>query len=140
MKAFAIFNPIHCFVHRLNNILKICFFQSERKKKKQQQQPNPSASTLNPDTTVDQNVVAPASIGESPANDSESDVSEQEEDQQESNLYGEDTWIRLQRRKSSEKIPAQKMLVEDIPADAKKALLLLKQAKKLVEYAKKVQA
>ena len=31
MKEFAAYAPVYCFGHRLNNILKICFFQQQNK-------------------------------------------------------------------------------------------------------------
>ena len=33
IKAFSPYEPIYCFVHRINNVLKVCFFQQQQQNK-----------------------------------------------------------------------------------------------------------
>ena len=134
VKAFAVYNPVYCFGHRLNNILKICFFQRERKTK----QNTVYLSNEAPARTTHQRTVAGAVTDPSLSDDSDSESSEDENDQQELNVSNEETWITFQKKKSNKKNTAEKMAVGDLPDDAKKTLTVLKQTKKLVKYVKKV--
>lgn len=123
---------MYCFGHRLNNILKLCFFQDKKTKK------NVAYSSSDDRTrTTQQNISSSVLNLDGLSDDFDSDSSEIEENHQECNLSDEETWIRL-KRKANEKAAAQQISVEDIPEDAKRILFALKQTKKLVKYVKKV--
>jgi hypothetical protein len=134
VKAFALYNPLYCFGHRLNNILKICFFQVIKNKKDQN-----NLNSLNDNSTTRKKTnVTPVILGENSSSDSDSD-SELDEENQELNVIIEDTLINFQKKKSrTTATAAQKMSVDDIPPEAKKIILLLKQTKDLVKYVKQV--
>jgi hypothetical protein len=135
VKAFAVYNPINCFGHRLNNILKICFFQCTKKKKNQN---NASSINDNPPAMVE-NYFVPVIPGENASSDSESELSELELENQELNAINDDTLVKFQKKKQrATATTAQKLSVVDIPAEAKKIILLLKQTKDLVKYVKQV--
>jgi hypothetical protein len=133
VKAFATYNPLYCFGHRLNNILKICFFQQQKKKKKQH---DASSTTNNPTIVIQKPNVIPVLPDENLSSDTDSELSELEEEE-ELNVLNGDALIKFQKKKKSD-TTAQKMLVEDIPFEAKKIILLLKQTKSLVKYVKQV--
>lgn len=134
IKAFVPYEPIYCFGHRINNVLKICFFQQQNKKKKQIQlvannisiAPKPTSTT--PDLTVQ---------NESLSSSSESEQELEEEQQKELNKRLPIVKPKYKRAATSAE-NAQKLLLEDVPPEAKQILLVLRQAKKLVKYVKSV--
>ena len=85
------------------------------------------------------NDVVAVNPGEDALSDSESELSELEIENQELNVINDDTLVKFQKKKQRAIAPtAQKMSVVDIPAEAKKIILLLKQTKDLVKYVKQV--
>ncbi|CAF2915108.1 unnamed protein product [Rotaria sp. Silwood2] len=152
VKAFAIYNPIYCFGHRLNNILKICFFQQQKKKKDKHDELSTtnttsinsattinSAITINSATTINSTTnVVPVLQYENSSSDSESESSDLEEENYELNVLNEDTLVKFQKKKKVYTYTAtgQIMSVKDIPHEAKKIILLLKKTKELVKYVK----
>ncbi|CAF4039435.1 unnamed protein product [Rotaria sp. Silwood1] len=139
VKAFAIYNPIYCFGHRLNNILKICFFQQQKKKKDKPDELSTTTNTtsINSATTINSTTnVVPVLQYENSSSDSESESSDLEEENYELNVLNEDTLVKFQKKKKVYTATAQVMSVEDIPHEAKKIILLLKKTKKLVKYVK----
>ena len=140
VKAFAQYEPLYCFGHRINNILKIGFFQQQKKKKTQENQLRTTdiiGATMSISVTtdsMDQNETLSSS------SESESSELEQEEEQQQKNESNEYSTlvIRKIKKSSSRKESAQKLLVDNIPSEAKQVLFILKQAKKLVNYVKLV--
>jgi hypothetical protein len=136
IKAFAQYEPIYCFAHRINNVLKICFFQQQKNKKKKQQTQlrtnDISAGTKPASTTVD-------SIDqEDLSSSSESDSSDLEQEEEQQNKLIECLPVVKPRPKktSSTTTISQKISLDDIPPVAKLVLFVLKQAKKLVKYVK----
>ena len=135
VKAFSVYNPIYCFGHRLNNILKIGFFQVI----KNQVKTNPSSLNDNTRTTRKKINSTSLTLCENSSSDNESEFSELDEENEALNIINEDTLIKFQKKTSrTSLISAQKMSVNDIPPEAKKIILLLKQTKDLVKYVKQV--
>lgn len=134
MKAFALYQPLYCFGHRLNNVLKVCFFQHQHTKK------TSNVSSMKNDSTqaARQTTADVNTPGDDALSDSESDSSEEDENDQDSSLTDEDTLVEFQRKKLLKTTASQKMSINDIPAGAKKVILLLKRTKKLVKYVKQV--
>ncbi len=91
----------------------------------------------NPTTTVQNNItrIIPS---QDPSISSESDSSELDEDKEGLNLINEDALIKFQKKKPRKTTAPQNMPVDDIPPEAKKVILLLKQSKDLAEYMKQV--
>ncbi len=133
VKAFGIYNPLYCFGHRLNNVLKICFFQQKKKKKNQN---NRSSIYSNSAAVIQKNSNIPVVTTENLLNVSESESSESEEENQDFDVIDEDTLIKYQKK--SRTTTAQQVSVDDIPVEAKKIILLLQQTKALVKYIKHV--
>ncbi|CAF0841728.1 unnamed protein product [Rotaria sordida] len=126
IKAFAMYDPIYCFGHRLNNILKICFFQ-QKKKEKSQRDESSIGNTLS--TIMPKENSTPVVLDENTSSASESELSDFEENQE---LYflNENTLVKFQKKNRTTTI-TQKMSVNDIPSEAKKILTLIKQTKDL---------
>ncbi|CAF1143835.1 unnamed protein product [Adineta ricciae] len=112
LKAFSKHDPICCFGHRLNNVLKICFFYQQSKRKTNKSPPKEVFSSTTLILPNDCSGVEKDELSSS----SDSDSSGDEENQREN--YP----------------PEQSSLA--IPSEAKQVLFVLKQAKKLVKYAK----
>ncbi len=88
---------------------------------------------------VEKNYFVPVIPGENASSDSESELSELELENQELNAINDDTLVKFQKKKQrATATTAQKLSVVDIPAEAKKIILLLKQTKDLVKYVKQV--
>ncbi|CAF1195155.1 unnamed protein product [Rotaria sordida] len=126
IKAFAMYDPIYCFGHTLNNILKICFFQ-QKKKEKSQRDESSIGNTLS--TIMPKENSTPVVLDENTSSASESELSDFEENQE---LYflNENTLVKFQKKNRTTTI-TQKMSVNDIPSEAKKILTLIKQTKDL---------
>lgn len=133
VKAFSIYNPIYCFGHRLNNILKICFFQQDNKSKRN----CVSISSKDSARTTQSSVVLDSLVDGNLSDDSESESSECGDEYQELNLGNEKTWITFKKEKSNGKMATEKISVEDISDDAKKILVALRKTNRIVKYVKK---
>lgn len=133
--AFRPFEPLFCFGHRLNNVLKTTFFQNKMKKKV-------ADSKL---TTVDR-IIVNSPIQEekkfSPVIDS--DFSSSGESEQESYSLPAMSVKKKQTKQSRKETNSEKeqslrrIHVDDISIEAKKVILTLSQCKKIVRYIKKV--
>ncbi|CAF1471176.1 unnamed protein product [Adineta steineri] len=136
LKAFAKYDLICCFGHRLNNVLKVCFFYQQTKKKKKNNQASSKDNTCSTAKSTPPTNSARVEKDEL-SSSSDSSLSDDEENQRENYVTEQSSLVILRRRKkSSTTQSAQKMVVEDIPPEAKQVLLVLKQAKKLVKYVK----
>ncbi|CAF4052179.1 unnamed protein product, partial [Rotaria sordida] len=143
VKAFAIYNPIYCFGHRLNNILKICFFQQQKKEKNKPNELSTTTNTtsINSATTINSTTnVVPVLQYENSSSDSESESSDLEEENYELNILNEDTLVKFQKKKNVYTATGQIMSVKDIPHEAKKIILLLKKTKKLTSLNQEIKA
>ena len=138
IKCFAKYEPIYCFGHRLNNVLKLCFFHHQKKKKKVHLTTNDISVVSEPASTTADSVVRNEDLSDS--SESNSSESEQEIDVEQQNKSNQSLLVIQPRHKKKPTAAnsAQKMPVENAPPEAKKVLFMLKQAKKLVKYVKLV--
>lgn len=140
-KAFKSFQPLFCFGHRLNNVLKRAFFQHLKK----------SSSLDNPLRTVDGSSttsITPSSSATQPAEEISTDDSEMSsEDDCEPTVSIPIARKRKDKAKLSSKSkrvhrdlqPIQmKMTIDQVPSSAKQVLRTLHQCKRVVKFAKKV--
>ena len=140
-KAFKSFQPLFCFGHRLNNVLKRAFFQHLKK----------TSSSDHPLKTVDGSSTAAITSSSSaiqPAEEISTDDSEMSSDDDcESTVALPISRKRKDKAKSSSKssrIPTDlqqihmKMTIDEVPSSAKQVLRTLHQCKRVVKYAKKV--
>jgi hypothetical protein len=133
--AFKIFDPIFCYGHRSNNVVKISFFQNTKKKKKV------NAGNIIEDGGAQSSVVVKDTHGINTDNDLSSDESESSSEDE---CDIETAYPVVQRKnfttssRSEPAFPAEKMTVDQIPACAKRVLVTLNQCKKIVKYVKKV--
>ncbi|CAF1294249.1 unnamed protein product [Rotaria sordida] len=139
IKCFAQYEPLYCFGHRLNNILKTCFFQQQKKKKKQIQLTTNDISTEREPTLTTTGLTVQTE-GLSSSSEFNSSESEQEVEEEQQTKFNKSLPLVKPRYKKTSATAnnAQKMLVENAPPEAKQVLLMLKQAKKLVKYVKLV--
>ena len=134
VKAFAVYNPVYCFGHRLNNILKIFFFQQQTK-----DQSNEATTDNNPKIIKNtRNAGADSTTRqEFTSSDNELDSSDLEENQG-LNVLNEDTLVTFQKKRKTTITTTAQVSVADILPEAKKVVLLLKRTKNLVKYVKLV--
>jgi hypothetical protein len=142
-KAFNGFNPLFCFGHRLNNILKRTFFQNQMKTKK-------SITDHNLDGPND--VFAPSTKQNSFDTNSQEEIFTDESDSSSDDDYDLAAAIPVTRRKKSYNKPPSKtahehlnlqsmhlkMTVDKVPLPVKHVLRTLQQCKKIVKHVKKV--
>ena len=140
IKALAQYEPVYCFGHRLNNVLKIGFFQQQEKKAKHIQLTtsdicaDPELILRNTDLLVQNDCLTSSS--DSTSSDSEQEA---EEKQQQGKLNKSLLLVKPRfKTTSATTVNAQKLLVENAPPEAKQVLLALKHAKRLVKYVKLV--
>ncbi len=122
LKALDKFTVVRCVAHRLNNCLQAIFFQSEIMKVKKQ--------ILFPDQ-FDENSDGEDKIGsgvDDGQNDSVNDHEQINDKQQ------------ISTRPSSAKSNKSKIIsvIEQVPSDAKRVLIIIIRCKELVQYVKKV--
>ncbi len=139
--AFKDFQPIFCFGHRLNNVLKISFFQNNKKKKKTKFT-NVSTGTAAAEPVASVKAESAANLN----NKSSTDESGSSTDDD----CNAKTALPVIRRKVTKKLKKpvspkndlqlshEKVTVDQIPASAKLVLVCLNQCKKIVKYVKKV--
>ena len=140
-KAFKSFQPLFCFGHRLNNVLKRAFFQHLKK----------TSSLDHPLFSVDGSfttAITSSSSAIQPAEEIFTDDSEMSsEDDCESTAAIPIARKRKDKARSSSKSsrvhtdlqPAHmKMTIDQVPSSAKQVLRTLHQCKRVVKYAKKV--
>ena len=136
--AFRDFNPLFCFAHRLNNIVKLTFFQNVKKKKKQTSNGLTSAATTASDrANFNERNAAP------PNGNNDLSSEETSEDEEEVNLLPAIPMIRKKRKNKSSLTNNQpessyKMSIDDIPLAARSVLNALTKCKKIVKFIKKV--
>lgn len=138
VKGFQDFDPLYCFGHRLNNVVKRSFFQHMQKKNKQ------SNSTIINDVTAGSHG-HPASKSSKDAVTNLNDALSSEDSSEDDEEYVRTSLPIIRKRKSStsktttddQQLP-HKVPLEDIPSEARNVLSTLKQCKKIVKYIKKV--
>lgn len=139
-KAFKSFNPLFCFGHRLNNVLKRGFFQTQKKKKKKTPTSDHAPDDTSPSAAIDSSVDLEEEISTD-----ESDVTSDEDFE----LTAAIPVLRKKKNKAKAPIASSrsqvnlgsihmKLDVNDVPLPAKQVLCTLKQCKKVVKYVKKV--
>ncbi|CAF4924085.1 unnamed protein product [Rotaria sp. Silwood1] len=113
VKGFRDYDPLFCYGHRLNNILKTSFFQNAKNKKKtpvQHQQlilPRHQIIVHEDDSEDDEDILISIPI------------------------------IRNRKQKDDNQQLSAKASVDDIPGEAKAVLLTLSQCKKVIKFIKK---
>lgn len=141
-KGFKGFDPLFCFGHRLNNILKRSFFQNQTKKKAKTSEHLNSNNGV-PETT---SPLASSGIGLTDGTSSdESDVSSDDD------LESRTAIPMVRRKKNPTKTASKrdrvqsdsqsshlKMTVDQVPVSVKQVLNTLHQCKRIVKYVKKV--
>jgi hypothetical protein len=134
VKAFADFEPMFCFGHRLNNVLKVGFFQQAKKKKPQTGSSKSKSAIINAQATT--SILSNEYV--SSDSDSNTSESEAEEDENASQRKYGNTTIKMRKNKKSSTELAEKLTIEQLPSKAKEVILCLKYCKKLVKYVKLV--
>ena len=138
VKGFRCYDPLFCFGHRLNNIIKTSFFQNERNKKRKTE----STSTIGAPSLSNDNMPPQEHTNTFSILNHELSSEEESEDDEESVLPL--LPIVRKRRTTNTKSTngkqclSSKMSINDIPAAAKDILLTLSQCKKLVTFIKHV--
>ena len=135
VKAFRDYDPLFCFRHRLNNILKTSSFQNTKKNKK-----HCSISTIDIAKSLNNSILTNAQL-DTVSNANET-VSSEESDEDEDVV----TSIPVIRKRKQcilkQKDDHQQLLaktsVDTIPAEAKVVLITLSQCKKNIKFIKKV--
>lgn len=141
VKAFSDYDPIYCFGHRLNNVLKICFFQQQTRKKKSSKSsksvdfPTTETTMITSDSETRDGYLSSSS--ESHESECESE-SEQDEVRRKMSHKNAPSVILRSKKNSIDLYNQQKMFIDDIPSEAKQVLFIIKQVKKLVKYVKVV--
>ncbi len=137
--AFKDFEPVFCFGHRLNNIIKISFFQNQRKKKKNPRDTHDLAQSFDPKST------SKSTANGSTKQNSESSSSDTESSEDDN--LDNTTALPVIRGKKTKTINSSKnqllalqvkMNVDEIPLSAKHVIRVLNTCKKIVKYVKKV--
>jgi hypothetical protein len=138
VKVFQDFNPLFCFGHRLNNVLKTTFFQHVKTKKKG------SDSTTASDITARSNSHAAPKVYKD-AVTTINDALSCEESSEDDEEYVPPSLPIVRKRKSNISTSTKnnqqllrKVSIDDVPGEAKDVLSTLKQCKKIVKYIKKV--
>jgi hypothetical protein len=137
VKAFQDLDPLFCFGHRMNNVLKTSFFQHIKKKKKQ-----PASTTTNDITVPSNNHTAPKINKDAVTtiNDALSSEESSEDDEEyvpPSLLIVRKRKTKISKTRNDNQQLLRKVSIDDIPGEAKTVLSTLKQCKKLVKYIKK---
>ena len=130
--AFKDFKPIFCFSHRLNNVLKVSFFQETKTKKK------PNCTNVFTDLVVADDINVNHG---SPTDESESSSDDDCNTKIALPVVQWKTNKKLKKPippKNELEVSNKKIPVEQIPAAAKRVLECLNQCKKVVKYMKKV--
>jgi hypothetical protein len=142
-KAFKGSNPLFCFGHRLNNVLKRSFFQNQRKK---------MASRVDHGLTAASAAVTTTIASTSSGIDSEEEIYTDDSDATSDEDFELTTAMPVLRKKKDKvKVVARssrsqidldsvhlKLTMDDAPLSAKQVLRTLNQCKKIVKYVKKV--
>ncbi|CAF3835637.1 unnamed protein product [Rotaria sp. Silwood1] len=123
VKALKPYRPIYCYAHRLNNILKRSFFQSQKKKNKNEEQ-NAQLSTINLDKIKSE--------------DSDLSISSSEDDNESFlPVHTNKKKITKSGGRSALNDP-RKLELPDLDSSAQEVIKTIVNCKKLVQYVKKV--
>ncbi|CAF3886290.1 unnamed protein product [Rotaria sp. Silwood1] len=136
--AFKNFQPIFCYGHRINNIVKICFYQNKTKKKKA------AATAVVYDDTPVLDAETTANYNSNENYESSADESESSTDDEYNNIVS----LPVVRKKKSISrkivmvrnelsVSQVKINADQIPQPAKRVLQILNKCKKVVKYVKK---
>jgi hypothetical protein len=136
--AFRDLNPLFCFAHRLNNIVKLTFFQNVQKRKKQTSIRSTSAATTASDRATFNERNAAPSNGNNVLSSEETS-----EDEEQVIILPTIPMIRKKRKNKStltnnQQGSSYKMSIDDIPLAARGVLNILIKCKKIVKFIKKV--
>ncbi|CAF2132255.1 unnamed protein product [Rotaria magnacalcarata] len=121
VKALKPYRPIYCYAHRLNNVLKRLFFQSQKKKKKNEEQ-NAQLSTIN--------------LGKNENEDSDLSTSSSEDE----NALSLPVRTNKKKTKAGGKSALNdpgKLELSDLDSSAQEVIKTIVNCKKLVQYVKK---
>jgi hypothetical protein len=132
VKCFKYYNPLHCYAHRLNNIIKKCFFQTQKKR-------TTDASASNCTTT------ATAISVNDILNSSDEDSCDEADDEYVPSIKlkskrkpNANSSRKGKRNSSMSFVDHVKLDVSDIPIEAREYLIKLKEVKHIIKYVKKV--
>lgn len=131
IKCFKYYNPLHCYAHRINNVIKKCFFQNGKK---------PTADASLSSCTKTTTAFAVSNVLSS----SDEDSCDEADDE-----YVPSIKLKVKRKtkanntrasksNSSSLIDHMKLDVSDIPIEAREYLIKLKEIKHIIRYVKKV--
>jgi len=132
VKCFKYYDPLHCYAHRLNNVIKKCFFQNQKKR-------TTDASSSNHITTATTVIVNDI------LNSSDDDSCDEADDEYvpsiklKSKRKSSINTSRAKKTKSSMLVvDHMKLDVSEIPIEAREYLVKLKEVKHIIKYVKKV--
>jgi hypothetical protein len=129
VKCFKDYDPLHCYCHRLNNIIKKCFFQNKK-------------STT--DTSSSHLTATASSIAVSDTlNSSDDDSCDEADDELVPSIKLKSKRLANGNSKRTKKnnpsfVDHVKLDVSDTPIEAREYLIKLKEVKQIIKYVKKV--
>jgi len=132
VKCFKNYDPLHCYAHRLNNIIKKCFFQNNKKR---------AIDTLLSHLMT----TTSATVVHNTSSSSDDDSCDEVDDEVVPSIKLKLKRITNGNKKRIKKtnssfsfIDHMKLNISDIPNEARAYLTILKEVKHIVKYVKKV--